>query len=183
MEKTAMKTAKTASFDTDRLNIRLMTLDEWKLFVDHAIEADEVYETFAHEKDEEFCECLFKPDFGRAINYTLHLKDTDEMIGYVGFNTAEDDPNFNNLAYYIFKDHRRKGYAREAVSALIEKILNREIYDTVINTIHAYVVWNNAASARLIEQLGFEGQGYIILDSGIAEHHYRYEAEKMEETA
>ena len=84
MEKNAMDMAKTTSFDTKRLKIRLMTRDEWKNFVDHVVEADEVYDTFACEADDDFFELVEKTNFNIAINYSVILSDTDEMIGYVG---------------------------------------------------------------------------------------------------
>lgn len=41
----------TVAFTTERLEIRKMTRDEWELFVDNVVFADECLFTFAHEKD------------------------------------------------------------------------------------------------------------------------------------
>ncbi len=183
MEKNAMDMAKTNSFDTKRLKIRLMTRDEWKNFVDHVVEADEVYDTFACEADDNFFELVGKTNFNIAINYSVILSDTDEMIGYVGLCVDEDCPDNNHISYYTFKDHRRKGYAYEAVCEFMQKILDGGIIERDINEIFAWTIWGNTSSSDLLEKLGFRGLGYRIYDDGTIMHCYGYEPAKLEETA
>lgn len=183
MEKNAMEMAKTNSFDTKRLKVRLMAKEEWKNFVDHVVEADEVYDTFACEADEHFFELIAKTNFNVAINYSVILSETDEMIGYVGFCVDEDCSDNNYISYYIFKDHRRNGYAYEAVCEFMQRILDGEIIERDINEICAWTICGNEPSSEMLEKLGFHSFGYRIYDDGTIMHCYSYEPEKLEETA
>ena len=48
--------------------------------------------------------------------YTIFLKDTGEMIGYVGLSPEGDEAD---IEFYIFKDYRNMGYCKEAAIRLI----------------------------------------------------------------
>jgi RimJ/RimL family protein N-acetyltransferase len=160
-----------------------MTKEEWKLFVDHVVEADEVYETFACEADDHFFEFVENTNFDSAINYSVFLSETDEMIGYVGFCVDEECSDNNYISYYTFKDHRYNGYAYEYVCESMQKFLRGEIIERDIEGICAWTIWGNTPSSELLEKLGFQGFGYRIYDDGTILHCYSYEPEKLEDTA
>ena len=183
MKKNNMETAKLAAFETERLRMRLMTKDEWSIFVDRTIQAEEVNDTFACEPDDAFFRFALKTNFNMAINYSVFLADTGEMIGYVGFCIDEDDPNLNNLAYYVFDEYRRQGYCIEAVKAITDMILNGEITEEKPDVIYAWVVWGNKPSSGLLEKAGYKGGDYRILENGFAERCYTYRTVEYEEAA
>ena len=181
MDKTGLGTSKLASFETERLKLRLMTKDEWSIFVDRVIKADEVNYTFACDPDETFFKFVTKTNFGNSIDYSIFLQDTDEMIGYIGFCVDAEHPDNNNLSYYIFKEHRRNGYAYEVVTALIDKIMNGDIVDKKIDVILAWVLVTNKPSANLLEKIGFKDGYSRMLDNLYIQNGYRYGAIDMDE--
>lgn len=155
------------TFNTERLVLRSITTKEWRNFIIHTVEANEVLFQFAHEIDEGFFERNKTPYYSICIYYSIHLPETDEMIGYVGFCNDPDHPCCNEIEYYIFKDHRRMGYAYEAVGALIEKLLAGEIVERKVDQIKAYVVWDNDPSLNLLHKLGFVSNGGRYLDNDV----------------
>ena len=174
MKKNTMETAKLVSFETARIRMRLMTKDEWSIFVDRTVQADEVNDTFACEPDEKFFRFATKTNFDMTINYSIFLSGSDVMIGYVGFTIDEDNPNLNNLAYYIFGEYRRQEYGTEVVKAISDLILNGEITEEKPDVIFAWVVYGNKASSDLLEKAGYKGGDYRILENGFAERCYTY---------
>ncbi len=171
------------TFTTDRLVLRSITTREWRNFVIHAVEANEVLFQFAHEIDEGFFERNKAPCYSICIYYSIHLHETDEMIGYIGFCNDPNHPCCNEIEYYIFKNFRRRGYASEAISALIEKLFAGEIVDRYVDQVRAAVVWENEPSADLLWKLGFRGDGGRFLQNDVIERIYCYKREEMEESA
>ena len=171
------------TFKTDRLVLRSITTKEWRNFIIHAVEANEVMIQFAHEMDEGFFERNKAPCYDICIYYSIHLPETDEMIGYVGFCNDPDHPCCNEIEYYIFKHFRQRGYAYEAVSTLIEKLFAGEIVDRYVEEIRASVVWKNDPSMNLLWKLGFHGDGGRILMNDVIERCFCYTREEMEESA
>lgn len=173
----------TVAFTTERLEIRKMTCDEWELFVDNVVFADECLFMFAHEKCEKLLDAIREPIFNNGLNYSIYLPDEDRMIGFMSFCTSEKHMDYNSIAYYIFEAYRRQGYAYEAVSALIEKLLDGTLLGRPTDEILAWVVWNNNSSMKLMEKLGFRGGDYRVFDDGVAERKFRYEAAGVGKTA
>ena len=171
------------AFTTERLEIRKMTRDEWQLFVDNVVFADECLFTFAHEKDEKLLEAIKEPKLNSGLNYSIYLPDEDRMIGFMSFCTSKTHMDHNCIAYYIFEDFRRQGYAYEAVSTLIEKLLDGTLLGKPADEIIAWVVWNNIPSKKLVEKLGFRGGDFRVFDDGVAEQSFRYEIADVGETA
>ena len=121
--------------------------------------------------------------------YTLGvtLKDDSRFIGLCslecGIGTETDDPRVGYVAYRYFPDRWGKGYATEALKALV-----RWGFATVnLHRIHSGCVAENVASARVLEKAGlrYEGtfRGAIPIDDewhdywtyGLLEKDYRDE--------
>ena len=72
----------------------------------------------------------------------------DEMIGGVGIITGE-------LGFFVAKPHWGKGYATEMARAAIAQAFQTQDFDQIVATI-----WQaNAASARVLDKLGFAQTG------------------------
>jgi RimJ/RimL family protein N-acetyltransferase len=86
--------------------------------------------------------------------WALTLKDGGELIGRAGFSVREgyDIPE---LGYVIGRDHRRRGYAAEALGAIMD--YGRE--ELGLCEYVAFCDSANTASARLLESLGFSRSG------------------------
>lgn len=84
----------------------------------------------------------------------LALKETDEMIGEIVVMPQEDT---FSLGYTLHYAHHRKGYAFEALSALIEYLHGLQPGWEFISFVHP----DNIASKGLLEKLGYGDLGYI----------------------
>ncbi len=93
----------------------------------------------------------------RGVRYYIFLKECPEfIIGNVSFSyLLEDDGHRCTLGYKIDPAFRRKGYAYEAISCLLPKVIK----DFNIKRIEADILEENTASLNLIKKLGFEYEG------------------------
>ena len=94
------------------------------------------------------------------------------LIGHVGFH---GEPGLNSAAapaaveigYSILPEHRRRGYASEAVAALLDWARTQDIHHFV-----ASVAPDNAPSLAIIQKLGFVRTGEHIDPEDGLEHVY-----------
>ena len=108
-----------------------------------------------HEMDDEYWELmkLFAQQDGQ---YVIVLKSTNEVIGTV--HVFPDDSRAvesKEIGYAISPKHQRKGYAFEALSALLDLLQNELLLDMVV----AGVLPENIPSIKLLEKLGFSKEG------------------------
>lgn len=105
--------------------------------------------------DEEFYERVKL--FGeRETQYMITLKDSGEVIGTV--NVFADDTravDAKEIGYGIAPAHQRKGYAFEALSALLD-LLQKEL---CLEMVTAGILPENVASEKLLAKLGFCKEG------------------------
>ena len=105
--------------------------------------------------DEEFYERVKL--FGeRETQYMVTMKDSGEVIGTV--NVFADDAravDAKEIGYSITPAHQRKGYAFEALSALLD-LLQKEL---CLELVTAGILPENIASERLLTKLGFQREG------------------------
>lgn len=90
-------------------------------------------------------------------HYAIALRETGRVVGVVHIMSCDRGPTYAELGYIISKNHRRRGYAKEAVRAVIEELFAGSIR-TVVCTCYEY----NTASAKTIESLGFRFEGKIV---------------------
>jgi len=92
----------------------------------------------------------------RETQYMITLKESGEVIGTV--HVFEDDSRAvetMEIGYSIAHAHQRKGYAYEALSALLDLLQN----DLCLEMITAGVLPENIASEKLLLKLGFRKEG------------------------
>jgi RimJ/RimL family protein N-acetyltransferase len=96
-------------------------------------------------------------DPGRApwLVRAIVLRDEDRMIGHIGFHgppgvNARREPRAVEVGYTIFPEHRRQGYATEAVRGLLGWARSQGIDHFV-----ASVGPKNEPSLALVRRLGF----------------------------
>ena len=82
------------------------------------------------------------------------LKDTDEMVGEIVVMPSD---GVVSLGYTVSYKHHRKGYAFEALTALIEWLHARWPKKEFI----CFTEPENEASMALLKKLGFRDMGYI----------------------
>lgn len=80
------------------------------------------------------------------------LKDTGERVGVAGAQMkVVDGTESADIGWMIHRDHRRKGYASEAASALLRKCIAG-------HGLCSFVAWpdrDNTASIKILQKLGF----------------------------
>jgi len=92
----------------------------------------------------------------RQTQYAVVLKETGRVIGTV--HIFPDDTRAvwaMEIGYSISPAHRRKGYATEALSALLELLQK----DLLLDMLVAGILPDNHISARLLEKLSFQKEG------------------------
>lgn len=133
-------------------NIILRLADEadWGNYIRHLLDADEFYVQYGMEPTPELIEMIrnMNPD---VIYYSIILKDTGEMAGYVGIT-----PDNNNLEFYVFKEYRRRSYGYSAVKAFCEMYLNGTVTGRPEKEVVAETLFDNEPSSRFVEKIGFE---------------------------
>ena len=88
--------------------------------------------------------------------FAILLVSSGELIGSIGFGGAREMPY---VGYWLGRQHWKKGYATEAVKALIEyaRWLG-------IPSLQADTFPNNPASARVLAKAGFNNTGRIKMN-------------------
>lgn len=92
----------------------------------------------------------------REGQYVIVLQSTNEVVGTI--NVFDDDSravSAKEIGYTIHPDHRRKGYAYEAISAITDLLRKHLLFDMVV----AGVLPENMPSIKLLEKLGFHSEG------------------------
>ncbi|MEQ9380015.1 MAG: GNAT family N-acetyltransferase [Pirellulales bacterium] len=90
------------------------------------------------------------------FSLTIADPDSDEYLGSCGVNPLEE-PNELEVYFTVIPARQNKGYATEAMAALLEYLWN----STQTSRATAFVVPSNVASIRVAEKLGFVDMGDI----------------------
>ncbi len=154
------------TFHTERLYIRKLTKDD----IHH------IHNMNTHEKVAEFntigipksisetegmLKKLFEPENKTALGWSVWLKNKDVFIGELGMNLSSPRFKMAEIHYSILPEFWGKGYATEAVHALLAFGFN----GLDLHRIEAGVAIENVASIRVLEKTGMikEGQKRKIL--------------------
>lgn len=85
-------------------------------------------------------------------SWMIIKKDTKEIIGDVGFKGFSSFNDFCDIGYGLALEHRKKGYATEAVKAMIEWAFSID----GITEVTASCLIDNLDSKKLLEGLNFK---------------------------
>jgi ribosomal-protein-alanine N-acetyltransferase len=77
--------------------------------------------------------------------------------GWISLRIAERDPANGEIGYTLLRDFRGRGFALEAVRALLDEVFER----AGMSKVNAYCVPANSASRRLLKRLGFRYDGVL----------------------
>lgn len=110
---------------------------------------------------------LILEDVPNEAYFKVILNETLEEIGHISY-TYENDSIVGNLSYFIYEEHRNKGYGKKALKLLVDNI--RRIDD---NDLYLAIIPNNIASIKLAESQNAKYVGdvnipskYIFSDDG-----------------
>ncbi|MBK8723916.1 MAG: GNAT family N-acetyltransferase [Saprospiraceae bacterium] len=90
-----------------------------------------------------------------GIWWGICKKDTGEMIGNGGFHNWEKKHRCAELGYWILPPFHRRGYASEAIQAMV----NQAFRNMNIHRVEAIVEAENKASSDLLIKNGFRLEG------------------------
>lgn len=91
-----------------------------------------------------------------SYNFAILTKDTRELIGWIGFGEADDITyGDHDFGYAIASSQWSKGYATEALIALLQFAFNQTSADTIAGDCRL----TNTASARVMEKAGMRKMG------------------------
>ena len=115
---------------------------------------------------------------GGWVQLSVEERETGDLVGDVGLSPAEDESDVIKLGYTIAPAYQRRGYATEAIAALI---------DYAFDTLHAdvarvYASAINTPSVRVAEKVGMALVETIEREyDGEMWHGVRYERRRDEE--
>jgi len=89
---------------------------------------------------------------GEWYQFAVALKDDDRLIGDVALRIDEDDPAEAEIGYSLASDAMGKGFASEAVTAILDYALLSRGKSHAI----AWADTRNPRSLALLERLGFD---------------------------
>jgi RimJ/RimL family protein N-acetyltransferase len=87
---------------------------------------------------------------GGWVQFSVIDRESGELVGDVGMSPAEDEPGVMKVGYTIAPVHQGRGYAGEAVGALVDYALGALGADGV----RAYASADNVPSIRVAEKVG-----------------------------
>ncbi len=146
-------------FETERLGIRKFEMEDAGCLYENHLEdgvknwiPDECYADMEEARDavKFYADCVGS----RRLPYVLavELKGTGELIGDIGVNEVEGNPDEVEIGYVICGKHSGKGYATEALKGMSEFITG--IFE--IKCLYGRVMHGNDASVKVLERNGYE---------------------------
>jgi RimJ/RimL family protein N-acetyltransferase len=90
------------------------------------------------------------------------LKNTEEMIGFLGLMTPSFEAAFTpavEIGWRLSPTHWNKGYATEGAKA----VLNYAFTDLQLKEVVSFTVINNQASRRVMEKIGLLVKPVLII--------------------
>jgi RimJ/RimL family protein N-acetyltransferase len=89
---------------------------------------------------------------GGWVQFSVEDRSSGHLIGDVGISRAEGEPEVMKIGYTMDPGFQGRGYATEAVRALIDYV-----FDMLgANTVQAYASAENVASHRVAEKAGMQ---------------------------
>jgi|SRR5215217_2716349 len=99
-------------------------------------------------------------DKNESISWAIALKDTDQIIGTIGFVRLSKENHRGEVGYMLSKDFQGKGFVVEALKAIIDFGFSQLKF----HTIFAIVDPENIASVKLLERNEFVKEAHFRED-------------------
>ena len=99
--------------------------------------------------------CISQYEKLDVYNWGITLNENEKLIGSISANKSENDNECYEIGYAIGKKYWRKGYATEALSAVVEFFIK----EVGIRKFFCRCAKENKASGSVIKKVGFEYKG------------------------
>ena len=171
--------------ETDRLIMRVLDDNYWQPVLNFLKKGSHIFEKYEASKaplyyTEIYQKGVLSQEYtatlgNRYVRYYISLKEQPEVIiGTVSCGGLSAEPYCcGTIGYKFDEDYWHKGYAREAVSCMLDEVF-RELK---LHRVIAYVMEGNEPSIRLLETMGFRLEGLCeknIKISGEWQNHRLY---------
>ena len=93
----------------------------------------------------------------RRFQLAITLRDSGHLVGNCGLRRKPDKDWEADLGYELDPEHWGRGYATEAARAMV----NFGFGELGLDRISSWCIADNAASARVLERLGFRQEGRL----------------------
>lgn len=97
---------------------------------------------------------------GSGMRWAIRLQNSPKLIGSCGFNTWNAYDYTAVLGYELAYSEWGKGYAREAVTAVLEHVFSDQFH-FFVNRVEAMILPQNTPSEALARKLGFRKEGTL----------------------
>ncbi len=99
----------------------------------------------------------FGPAATGRFEWLVHLGDGMERVGWISLRISESSRSTAEIGYSVVRAHRGRGFATEAVAALVDEGFRR----TRVQRIRAYCLPENLPSRAVLRNNGFEDEGML----------------------
>lgn len=152
--------------ETERLYFREFTIEDAQLLIDLNMNPNVVRYTGdgevkgLEEAKHILTDIIFPQYLNKMGRWAVHLKSTDEFIGWCGLKYIAD-ANEIDLGYRFFEKHWSKGFATEAAQAIMDHGINTLKLKNII----ALAAKKNTASINVLKKLGM-----VYLEDNMCKH-------------
>jgi len=94
---------------------------------------------------------------GFGYHFCVHLETGNRVVGAVALSDINRESSQAELGFWIGKDYRGKGYAKEAIKLAIGLAFGKFL----LNRVYVYVLVSNEVSIHLLSSLGFIKEGLL----------------------
>ena len=95
-----------------------------------------------------------------AINWVITEKDSDSLIGIIGFFRTQHENFRSELGYMILPQHHGKGYVTEAIATVLSFGFNT----LNLHSVNAIIDPNNFASEKVLQKNRFRKEAHFVQD-------------------
>lgn len=119
------------------------------------------WENYQYEEAVSFVQNQMKHDpniAGTWFQFAIGLSETNELIGDCALHTPAGEPRIVEIGFTLDPAYQGKGYASEAVGALLNYIFN----SLEKHKVTAFVDVRNEKSIALLERIGMRREGHLL---------------------
>ncbi len=95
---------------------------------------------------------------GQWVQYAISNRCTGTLVGDCAIKLDQNDTRLGEIGITISPEEQKKGYAKEALIAILNFLFDLEGFHRVAATVDA----KNVASMQLLKSVGFRQEGHFI---------------------
>lgn len=119
------------------------------------------WESFSAEEAEAFLAKLEQAEPGTPgtwFQFAVEVKEGGALVGDCALHVRADDARQGEIGFTLAREHQGRGYAREAVSRLLDFVFT----ELKLNRVVAITDAENASAAHLLERIGMRREGHFL---------------------